>query len=144
MFCICLILHILSSKYFTESFRAFSHSSSHLILAQIFAPFDWLRSDFIGLSSCVKFSCNVLSHYLVQETLIFSCKGKILEKYGVCIFSAWFCIFQQVTCGGEVIFHIFKLKKKLFAYEEKICSSEKELLKHHENANFCVCRELYQ
>ena len=45
-FCICLILHILSSKYFEES--------SHPILEQIFIPFDCLSSRkflFIGLNS---------------------------------------------------------------------------------------------
>ena len=30
-------------------------------------------------------------------------------------FSAGFCIFQKVTCRRVVIFHIFKLKKQLFA-----------------------------
>ena len=51
-------------------------------------------------------------------------------------FSAGFCIFQQVTCRGVVIFHIFKLKKQLFPYEEKVGLSEKELVKYHETANF--------
>ena len=59
-------------------------------------------------------------------------------------FSAGFCIFQRATFGGEVIFHIFKLKKKLCAYEEKIGLSGKELLKYHETADLYICRELYQ
>ena len=32
---------------------------------------------------------------------------------------AGFCIFQRVTSRGVIIFHIFKLKKPYFAYEEK-------------------------
>ena len=59
-------------------------------------------------------------------------------------FSAGFCILQQVTRGGVVIFHIIKLKKYFFAYKEKIDLSEKKLLKYHETANFCVSRKLYQ
>ena len=48
-----------------------------------------------------------------------------LEKDGACLFfSAGFCIFQRVTCRGVVIYHIFKLKKQLFAYEEKIAEYE--------------------
>ena len=50
-------------------------------------------------------------------------------------FSAGFCIFRVVTCGGEV---------DICAYEEKIGISEKQLLKHYETASFYVCRELYQ
>ena len=106
----------------------FSHSSSHLILAQTFAPFDYLRFPWcnfsckfsiIGLNSGLKFSCKVLSLYLRQEILIFSRKVLFLEigwfnfqansvvlvRY-LKFFSAGFCIFQLVTCGGEVIFHI--------------------------------------
>ena len=41
-------------------------------------------------------------------------------------FSAAFCIFQGVTWRGVVVFHIFKLRKQLFAYEEKICLSEQK------------------
>ena len=58
-------------------------------------------------------------------------------------FSAGFCISQLVTYRGVVI-HIFKLKKQLFAYEEKTCLSEQKFVKYHETANFCVFRELYQ
>ena len=60
------------------------------------------------------------------------------------LFSAEFCIFQRVTCREGVIFHIFKLKKQLFAYEEDTCLSEQKSVKYHEDANFCVCREFYQ
>ena len=59
-------------------------------------------------------------------------------------FSAGFCILQRVTCRGMIIFHIFKLKKQLFSFEEKTCLSEQKVVKYHEAANFCVCREPYQ
>ena len=90
------------------------------MLEQIFAPFDFLRSSWwsfsykfsiIGLNSRLKFSCKVLSLYLSQGILIFPCNVHFLENDGACFFSPVFCIFQRVTCGGEVIFHIFKLKK---------------------------------
>ena len=92
----------------------FSHSSSHLKLAQIFAPF-----DIIGLNSGLKFSCKVLSLYLRQQILIFSSKVLFLEigwfnfqenivvlVMNLKFFNPRFCTFQLVTCGGEVIFHI--------------------------------------
>ena len=59
-------------------------------------------------------------------------------------FSAGFCILQRVTCRGMIIFHIFKLKKQVFSFEEKTCLSEQKFVKYHEAANFCVCREPYQ
>ena len=128
----------------------FPRSSSLLILAKIFTPFDCLHSSWcnwswifsvICLNSGLKISSKFLSLYLGP----FSCKVQILEKDGVCLFfSAVFCIFQRMTCKGVVIFHIFKLKKQLFAYEEKTCSSEQKFVKYHEAANFCVCREPYQ
>ena len=105
------------------------HSSSHLILTQIFGPFDclqFLRCNFsckfsiIGLTSGLIFPCKVLSLYLNQESLIFSCKVMFLKKNEKYFFSSRFCIFQLVTCGVEVIFHIFMLKKYLCAYEEVI------------------------
>ena len=113
-FCICLILHILSSKYFAV-LEYFSYSSSHLILAQTFAPFDCLcfpwynfscEFSIIGLTSCLKFSCKVLSLYLSREILLLSCKVLFLEKDGTCFFSAGLCILQQVTCGGGYFSHI--------------------------------------
>ena len=92
----------------------FSHSSSHLKLAKFFAPL-----DIIGLNSGLKFYCKVLSLYLRQEILIFSSKVVFLEiawfnfQENIVVlvrhlkfFSAGFCIFQLVTCGGEIIFHI--------------------------------------
>ena len=109
----------------------FSHSSSHLILAQIFAPFDCLRFPWcnfsckfsiIGLNSGLKFSCKVLSLYL-RQILIFSCKVLLLEmgwfnfQENIVVlvrhlkfFSAGLYIFQLVTCGGEVIFQILSWK----------------------------------
>ena len=110
----------------------FSHSSSYLLLAQIFLPFDCLhfplcnlscKFSIIGLNSGLKFSCKVLSFYLKQEILIFSCKVLfweiglfnfqenivVLVRY-LKFFSTGFCIFQLVSCGGEVIFHILSWK----------------------------------
>ena len=72
MFCIILILNILSSKYFAEIFSAFSHSSSYLLLAETFAPFDCRNP-------ALKFPWKVLSFYIRQEILIFSCKVQFLE-----------------------------------------------------------------
>ena len=82
--------------------KDFSHSSSHLILAQPFASFDCLRFPFcnfyckfsiIGSNSGLKFSYKVLSLNLSQKILIFSCKRLFLEKRWNMFFSAWFCIF---------------------------------------------------
>ena len=153
MFCNCLILSdfciFWRVNILQKVFENFSHFSSFPILAQIFASFDCLRSfwcnlswkfSVIDLNSGLKFSGKFISLYLGP----FSCKMQVLEKDGACFFSAGFCIFQQVTCRGVVIFHIFKLKKQLFPYEEKVGLSEKELVKYHETANFWVCRERYQ
>ena len=76
----------------------------------------------------MEFSKKILSLYLSQEILIFSKKGQLLEKDGTCFFGVGFCLFLLVACGGDVIFHIFKLKKELSVYEEKIGLSEKESL----------------
>ena len=43
-----------------------------------------------------------------------------------------------------LFFDIFKLKKQIFAYEDKICLSELKFLKYHEALNFCVFTEPYQ
>ena len=53
-------------------------------------------------------------------------------------FGAGFCIFQRVTCRGVFIFHIFMLKKQLFAYEKKMCSSEQKFVKDHETLKYMV------
>ena len=62
--------------------KEFSNSSSTIILSQIFAPFDYLRSSWcnlsckysiIGPNPCLKFSCKVRSLYSSQKILIFSC-----------------------------------------------------------------------
>ena len=118
-----------------------SHSSSLLILAQIFAPFNCLHSSQCNLSW--KFSViglnygKFLSLYLGpfsqyrMEHVSFQCRILYIPT-------------QRVACRGVVIFHIFKLKKQLFAYEEKTCLSEQKFVKYHEAANFCVCRETYQ
>ena len=52
------------------------------------------------------------------------------------VFSAAFCILQRVTSRGVVTFHILKLRKRLFAYKEKICLSGQKFVKYHEAANF--------
>ena len=89
----CLIFHILSCKYFVESFGAFFILKFHLVLAQIFSPFNWLcfpwcnvscKFSIIGLNSGLGFSFKVLSFYLSQEILIFPCKALFLEKDGTC------------------------------------------------------------
>ena len=113
----------------------FSHWISHQTLAQIFEPFDCLlflwcnfscKFSIIGLNSGLKFFCKVLRLYLRQEIFIFSCK-LLLSETGwfnfqenivvlvkrLKFFSAEFCIFHLVTCGGEVIFHILSWKSNL-------------------------------
>ena len=121
-FCICCLVNSLQ-----KVFENFSHSSSLLILAQIFVPFDSLHSSWcnlfwkisvIGLNSDLKFSCKFLSLYLGP----FLCKVlvQILEKDGACLsFSAGFCIFQHVTCRGVVTFHISKLKSNFLHMRRK-------------------------
>ena len=112
LFCIFCLPNILK-----KVLEHFPRSSFYLILAQYFAPFDclhFLRCNFsckflvICLNSCLKFYCKVLSLYVSEEILIFSCKVLFLEKVGTYFFSAGFCIIQPVTCGGDVIFHILR------------------------------------
>ena len=64
MFCVCLILHILSSKYFAESFGAFFTFKFPSNTGTFFGPFDYLRFpqynfsykfSIIGLNSGLKF-----------------------------------------------------------------------------------------
>ena len=71
MFCNCLILHILSSKYFAETFGAFFIFPSNT--GTNFAPFDCLRSPWcnfsckfsiFGLNFGLKFPCKVPGLYL--------------------------------------------------------------------------------
>ena len=85
MFYINLILNILSSKYFAESIGSFftltfSYNTGrkflHLMIEYAFFGVTPLASLQLVLVRCLKF------------------------------FSAGFCIFQQDTCGGEVILHI--------------------------------------
>ena len=117
----------------------FSHSDSLLILAQIFAPFDCLHSSWCNLS----WKCSVIGLNSVKFLSLYL--GPFSqERMKHVFFSAGFCIFQRVTCRGVFIFHNFKLKKQLFAYEENTCLSEQKFVKHHEAANFCACREPYQ
>ena len=122
-FCIFWLPNILQ-----KVLEHFSHSSSHLILAQIFAPFDCLRFlwcnfsckfSIIALNSSLKFSCKVLSLYLSQEILIFSCQMLFLEKDCTSFFSAGFCILQLVTCEGEVIFYILNWKSNFVHMRRK-------------------------
>ena len=94
MFCICLILYSLSSKYFTESFEAFfTLKNPYNTDKKFFVPFNCLHSPWsnfsckfsiIGLSSGQKFSCKFLSLHLSQEILILSCKVQLLKKDGTC------------------------------------------------------------
>ena len=66
------------------------------LILYIFSPFDYLRFlwchisykfSIISLNSGLKLSCRVLSLYLSQENLIFSCKMLFLEKDGT-----WFLV----------------------------------------------------
>ena len=132
IFCIILILNILSSKYFAESFGAFFTLKFLSNTDTTFCTF-WLftrpwcnfscKFSIIGLNSDLNFSCKVLSLHLRQEIFMFSCKVLFLEigwfnfQENIVVlvrrlkfFSAGFCIFQLVTCGGEVIFHISSRK----------------------------------
>ena len=77
------------------------------------------KFSIIGLNSGLKVSCKVLRLYLSQKILIFSCKMMFLEKDGTCFFSAWLCIFQLITCGGEVIFHILSWKSNFVHMRRK-------------------------
>ena len=89
------IFHICLPNILLKFLEHFSHTISHLILAQIFAPFEyllfpWRNFSFIfsviGLNSGLKFSCKALSLYLTQEILIFLCEELFLEKYRTCFF----------------------------------------------------------
>ena len=122
-----------------KALEHFSYSGFLLKLAQIFVSFHCLHSSWCNLSwKCSIIGLNygkLFSLYLVPFSQ---------ERVEHIFFSAGFCIFQRVTCRGVLIFHIFKLKKQLFAYEENTCLSEQKFVKHHEAANFCVFREPYQ
>ena len=95
----------------------------------------------------MKFYCKVLSLYLREEIFIFSYKVLFLEigwfnfQENIVVlvrrlkfFSAGFCIFQLVTCGGEVIFHILSWKsnfvhmRKISYWKKKKKKTEKQLL----------------
>ena len=100
----------------------FLRSSSHLILAQIFEPFDcllysWCNFSYkfstIGLNSCLKFSSKVLSIYLSQEILIFSCKVQFLDKYGACFLVQDFIYFNE-SFVEEMLFLTFVSWKSNF------------------------------
>ena len=60
---------------------------------------------------------------------------------------------QDFVCRNEsmveewllwLFFRFLSWKNNFFAYEEKIGLAEKELLKYHQTANFCVWIELFQ
>ena len=119
MFCICLILLILSDRYFAEVLEHFSHSYSHLILTHVFAFFDCLCFSWrnfsgnflvIGLNGGLKLPWEFLSVYLSQEILIFSCKVLFQEKDGSFLFSVAFSIFELATCREEAIFRFLSWK----------------------------------
>ena len=130
-FCLFFLSNILQ-----RVLEHFSPSLFHLILKQIFAVSDCLLSPWcnfcckfpiICLNFGLKFSIKILIPYLSQNILILSRTGlQVLETHGTCFFSTRFSIFQRVTCGGEVLFHIFNLKNRL-SFEEKVDLSEKQL-----------------
>ena len=139
MFCIMLILNILSSKYFTESFGAFFTPKFSSNTGTNFCTFDCLRFPWcnfsckfsiLGLNSGLKFFCKVPSLYLRQEILMFSCKVLFLGWFNfqanivvlfrhLKFFSVGLCIFQLATCGGEVIFHILNWKSNFVHVRKK-------------------------
>ena len=134
MFCICLILHILSWKYFAESFGAFYMLKVSSNTATNFST-SW-KFWFIGLNSA-KF----LNLYLGP----FSCKVQVLEKDKACLFLVLdFACFNKSVVEDWLFFTFLSWKEPFFAFEEEICLSEQELVKYHEVANYCVCREPYQ
>ena len=101
----CIFVQILSKSHF-------------LHLSIVYPPLPWCNFPLQIFNHWFKFwiltcFCKVLSIYLSQEILIFLWQVLFLEKDETCF------LVQDVTCG-EVIFFIFKLKKKLSAYEEKI------------------------
>ena len=113
-FCIFCLPNI-----FQKVLEHFSHSSYHLILAQLFAPFHCLRVPLcnvsckftiIGLNYGLKFSCKVLSLYLSQKVLNFSCKVQLLEKNGTCFLVQDFVIPTSHFWRRGYFSH-FKLKK---------------------------------
>ena len=122
----------------------FLHSSSLVILAQILARFDCLHSSQCNLSW--KFSVIVLNSGKFLSLCLgpFLCKVEILEKDGARLFLVQDFVYSKESLVEEWLFHIFKLKKQLFAYEDKICLPEQKFVKHYEASNFCVCREPYQ
>ena len=142
MFCIILILNILSSKYFTANLWAFfTHKFSSntgtisckfwlftlslvWLLLQIFNH--WLKFLFeIFLQS--------FSFYLIQEIFMYSCKVLFLEIdcfnfqenillliKRVNFFSAGFCISHLDTSGGEVRFYTLSWKSNFVHMRRKI------------------------
>ena len=133
----CMFCH---ANIWQKIWEHFSHSGPLLILAQIFALCDCLQS------SCCNLPCKCSVIDLNSGTFLSLYLGPFSQERieHVFSFSAGFCILQRVTCRGVFIFHIFKLKKQLFACEEKTCLSEQKFVKKHEAAHFCVCREPYQ
>ena len=103
----------------------FSHSSSRLILAQILAPFECLHFPWcnfsckfliIGLNSGLRFSCKVLSLYLSQEILIFSCKVLFLEKDGNGFLVQGFTYSNQSLVEEKLLLIILSWKSKSVSF----------------------------
>ena len=106
----------------------FLHSSSHLIMVQISAPFDCLCFPWCNFfKKWFKFWFEIFlqSSYSLFKTrdLIFSCKVLFLEigwcNFQAKFFSVGFCIFQLATCGEEVIFHILNWKSNFLQVRRK-------------------------
>ena len=106
-FCIFYLSNILQ-----KVLEHFSHWSSHLMRAQIFAPFHCLRLPWcnisckfliIGLNSGLRFSCKALSLYLRKGILKSSCKVLFLKKDEIRFFSERLCIFQLYTYGVVMV-----------------------------------------
>ena len=105
MFCICLILHILSGIYFAESFGAFytlkfpSNTATNFCTSWKF----WV----IGLNSG-KF----LSLYLGP----FSCKVQVLEKNEACLLLVQDFVYSNKSIVEKLLFFTFLSWKKTFLH----------------------------
>ena len=131
MFCICLILHILSPKCSEESLGAFFTLKFTSNTGTNFCNFLLIKLPLCNFSCkfliigfkkvlVLKISCKGLSLYLSQEILIFSCKVEYLEIDETCFSIAGFCIFQRASWGKRGYFSHFSAEKVTWCISAKI------------------------
>lgn len=127
---------------FENSFRAFFNLKFWLILARIFSHCDFL------LSTC----CNFFCKYIIDLIFGFKfsvCNGLLVIQKNVFIYMScsfknrsWHCfqcrifIFQQVTCGGVIIFFRFLRWEVIFIWgndEKKIMRKYSYLKRNYWN-----------